>query len=72
MNQMASEERISEESSLQNRVLAYVSEHPAVKLSAIERVVEASRIEVAEAIQGLIQQGKLRKEEETGEYYPFL
>lgn len=58
--------------SLQNRVLAYVAQHPGVKLSAIESGVETSRIEVAEAIQDLIRRGKLRKDEETREYYPLL
>ena len=52
--------------------LAYVKEHPSVKLSAIERGVGASRIEVADAIQELTGQGKLRKDEETGEYNLFL
>ena len=41
-------------SALQNMILAYVGEHPNVKLSAIERGVGAARIEVAEAIQELI------------------
>lgn len=72
---MASEERVKGSKGktlLQNRVLAYVSEHPGAKLSAIEEGVGTPRIEVAEAIQGLIHQGKLRKEEETREYYPIL
>jgi len=55
---------------LQKGIIAYVWEHPGVKLSVIENGVGASRIEVAEAIQELIHQGKLRKEDETGEYYP--
>jgi len=59
-------------SALQNMILAYVGEHPNVKLSAIERGVGAARIEVAEAIQELTQQGNLRKDEETGEYNVFL
>ncbi len=68
---MISGERIREpksRSALQNMILAYVKEHPNVKLSAIEGGVGASRIEVAEAIQELTQQGNLRKDEETGEY----
>jgi len=72
---MASEERVKGskgKTSLQNRVLAYVSEYPGAKLSAIEEGVGAPRIEVAEAIQGLIHQGKLRKDEEIREYYPIL
>jgi len=59
-------------SSLQDSILAYVTQRPGVKLSAIESGVGTSRIEVAEAIHDLIRQGKLRKEEETREYYPFL
>ena len=53
-------------------ILAYVGEHPNVKLSAIERGVGAARIEVAEVIQELTRQGNLRKDEETGEYNVFL
>lgn len=75
MQPMASKERSKGSecrSSLQDRVLAFVTQCPGVKLSAIESEVEASRIEVAEAIQELTRQGKLRKDEETREYYPFL
>jgi len=53
-------------------VLAYVGRHPSVKLSAIERGVGSSRIEVAEAIYELTRQGKLRKDEDIGEYNLFL
>lgn len=56
--------------SLRKGIITYVREHPGVKLSVIENGVGASRIEVAEAIQDLIHQGRLRKEEETGKYYP--
>lgn len=75
MKPMASEKKVKGQKSgvsLQNRVLAYVDQHPGVKLSAIESGVERSRIEVAEAIQDLIRRGKLRKDEETREYYPLL
>ncbi len=68
---MISDGRIGEpknRSALQNMILAYIKEHPSVKLSAIERGVRASRIEVAEAIQELTQQGELRRDEETREY----
>ena len=44
-------------SALQNMILVYVREHPSVKLSAIERGVGASRLEVAAVIQGLTQEG---------------
>ena len=57
---------------LQNMVLAYVGEHPNVKLSAIEKGIGAARIEVAQVIQELTRQGNLRKDEETGEYNVFL
>lgn len=56
--------------SLRKGIITYVRDHPGVKLSVIENGVGASRVEVAEAIQDLIHQGKLRKEEETGKYYP--
>ena len=70
---MAGEKQIKgSRSSLQDSILAYIKQRPGVKLSAIETGVEASRIEVAEAIHTLIRQGKLRKDEETREYYPFL
>jgi len=72
---MASDETVREpksRSALQNLILAYVGEHPNVKLSFIERGVGASRIEVAIAIQELAQQGKLRKDEESGEYNLFF
>jgi DNA-binding IclR family transcriptional regulator len=57
---------------LQNMILVYVREHPSVKLSAIERGVGASRLEVAAVIQELTQGGVLLKDEETGEYNLFL
>ncbi|MBA7596380.1 hypothetical protein ES703_03350 [subsurface metagenome] len=70
---MAGEKQIKgSRSSLQDRILAYVTQRPGVKLSAIEGEVSTSRIEVAEAIHDLIRQGKLRKDEEAREYYPFL
>jgi DNA-binding IclR family transcriptional regulator len=73
MKTMAGEKQIKgPRNSLQDSILAYVTQCPGVKLSAIESGVGASRIEVAEAIHDLIRQGKLRKEEETREYYPFL
>lgn len=57
---------------LKHRIMAYAIAHPGVKLSDIEKGVGASRTEVAEAIQELIHQGMLRKDEETREYYPIL
>ena len=72
---MISDERIRElrsRSTLQKKILAYVRQHPSVKLSAIERGVGAARIDVIKAIQKLTQQGKLRKDGETGEYNLFL
>ena len=58
--------------SLQDRIMTYVTKHPGVKLSAIEGEVGTSRTKAAEAIHDLIRQGKLRKDEDSREYYPFL
>jgi DNA-binding IclR family transcriptional regulator len=72
---MAEEERITgseDRLSLSGRILDYVSDHPGARLSAIEKGVGATRVEVAEAIQELMHQGKLRKDEETKEYFPLL
>lgn len=55
---------------LARRVLAFVTEHPGVKLLNIEHALGVSRIEVGRTIRLLMDQGKIRRDEDTRQYYP--
>lgn len=55
---------------LAKRVLAFVTEHPGVKLVAIEEALGVSRIEVGRTIRALMDEGKIRRDEETRQYFP--
>lgn len=55
---------------LGERILSYVTGHPGVKLVAIEEALGVSRIEVGRTIRLLMDQGKIRRDEETREYFP--
>ncbi|MFQ5925480.1 MAG: hypothetical protein ACE5IE_05735 [Dehalococcoidia bacterium] len=52
------------------RILSYVAEHPGTKLPAIEEALGVSRIEVGRTIRQLMDQGKIRRNEETRQYFP--
>jgi len=58
------------EPALAERVLSFVSEHPGSKLTAIEERLGISRIEAGRIIRDLMEQGKVRRDEVTREYYP--
>ena len=55
---------------LAERVLTFVTEHPGSKLTAIEEGLGISRIEAGRIIRDLMDQGKVRRDEVTREYYP--
>jgi len=52
------------------RILGFVTEHPGVKLIVIEEALGVSRIEVGRTIRELMDQGKIRRDEDTREYFP--
>jgi len=58
------------EQSLLQRILGFVTEHPGVKLIVIEEALGVSRIEVGRTIRELMDQGKIRRDEDTREYFP--
>ena len=58
------------EQSLSQRILDFVTEHPGVKLIVIEEALGVSRIEVGRTIRELMDQGKIRRDEDTREYFP--
>jgi DNA-binding IclR family transcriptional regulator len=55
---------------LGERIVAFVNEHPGAKLVAIEEALGVSRIEVGRTIRQLMDQGKIRRDEETRQYFP--
>lgn len=59
-----------EAETLSQQVLAFVREHPGVKLIAIEEALGVSRIEVGRTIRELMDQGYIRRDEDTREYFP--
>ncbi len=59
---------ISEE--LAKRVLSFVIEHPGTKLVAVEEALGVSRIEVGRTLRVLMDQGKIRRDEDTRQYFP--
>lgn len=56
--------------SLSQRILDFVTEHPGVKLIVIEEALGVSRIEVGRTIRELMDQGKIRRDEDAREYFP--
>lgn len=58
------------EPSLSQRILDFVTERPGVKLIVIEEALGVSRIEVGRTIRELIDQGKIRRDEDSREYFP--
>ena len=55
---------------LAQRVLAFVVEHPGVKLIDIEEALGVSRIEVGRTIRVLMDQSNIRRDEDTKQYFP--
>ena len=55
---------------LTRRVLAFVVDHPGTKLVAIEEALGVSRIEVGRTLRALMDRGKIRRDEETRQYFP--
>ena len=55
---------------LTKRVLAFVIRHPGTKLVAVEEALGVSRIEVGRTLRALMDQGKIRRDEETRQYFP--
>ncbi len=55
---------------LRKRVLAFVIAHPGTKLVAVEEALGVSRIEVGRTLRALMDQGKIRRDEETRQYFP--
>lgn len=55
---------------LAERILSYVAEHPGTKLPAIEEALGVSRIEVGRTIRQLMDQGKIKRDEDTRQYFP--
>lgn len=55
---------------LAERILSYVTEHPGTKLPAIEEALGVSRIEVGRTIRQLMDQGKIKRDEGTRQYFP--
>jgi len=58
-----------EKSELAQRILAFLSEHPGAKLVSIEGELGVSRIEVGRTIRILMDEGKVRRDEDTRQYY---
>ena len=56
--------------SLSQRIVDFVTERPGVKLIVIEEALGVSRIEVGRTIRELIDQGKIRRDEDSREYFP--
>ena len=54
---------------LAQQALAFVIEHPGAKLVAIEKVLGVSRIEAGRTIRALMDQGKVRRDEDTRQYF---
>jgi DNA-binding IclR family transcriptional regulator len=50
--------------------LVFVTDHPGVKLTVIEEALGVSRIEVGRIIRQLMDQGKVRRDEVTRQYFP--
>jgi len=61
---------MSTSENLTRRVLAFVIEHPGTKLVPVEEALGVSRIEVGRTLRALMDQGKIRRDEDTRQYFP--
>ena len=53
-----------------NLVLAYVSGHPGTRLPQMEKALGINRIKAAKGVRSLLDQGTVRRDEETRQYFP--
>jgi DNA-binding IclR family transcriptional regulator len=51
-------------------VAAYVARHPGTRLPKMERALGINRIESARTVRALLNQGRIRRDEETRQYFP--
>jgi hypothetical protein len=51
-------------------MLAYIAEHPGTRLSEMEEALGLNRIEAAKGVRALLDQGMVRRDEETRQYFP--
>jgi hypothetical protein len=51
-------------------VAAYVAGHPGTRLPKMERALGINRIESARTVRALLNQGRIRRDEETRQYFP--
>jgi DNA-binding IclR family transcriptional regulator len=54
---------------LAKRMLSFLREHPGVKLVAIEKEIGVSRIVAGRIVRALMDEGKVRRDEDTRQYY---
>ena len=54
---------------LAERIVAFLGEHPGAKLVTIEAELGVSRIEAGRTIRALMDEGKVRRDEDTRQYY---
>jgi len=55
---------------LTKQVMTFVTRHPGTKLVAVEEALRVSRIEAGRTLRALMDQGKIRRDEETRQYFP--
>ena len=53
-----------------NLVLAYVAGHPGTRLPEMEKALGINRIKAAKGVRALLDQGTVRRDEETRQYFP--
>ncbi|OGO03937.1 MAG: hypothetical protein A2Y60_04075 [Chloroflexi bacterium RBG_13_54_9] len=58
-----------EKPELAKRTLIFLREHPGIKLVAIEKELGVSRIEAGRLVRALMDTGKVRRDEDTRQYY---
>jgi DNA-binding IclR family transcriptional regulator len=51
-------------------VLAYVAGHPGTRLPQVEQALGINRLQASRAVRALLDQGKIRRDEETRQYFP--
>jgi DNA-binding IclR family transcriptional regulator len=51
-------------------VLAYVAGHPGTRLPEMEKALGINRIKAAKGVRSLLDQGTVRRDEETRQYFP--
>jgi hypothetical protein len=51
-------------------MLAYIAQHPGTRLSEIEGALRINRIKAARTVRALLDEGKIKRDEETRKYFP--